>query len=163
MNTIKDLPEYDNNRHTDKYKIFSFSFIKLLKLINFNDCCISKRGLDNYNTTISICNELYFNMDNKKRSKYIIDVIEKYSILLRNLNKEIFINFNEFIRFFLILDYLEFINGVKIEFNSNSIINEVEIETIKNGCFIEIEKNIEYVREYKDGKIIKESKIRGKA
>lgn len=129
----------------------------LSKFIDFNDFVNNKR-LEKNSQTISLPIELYHHINVKEnRSRFLASIVKKYVILLNNLDdKEIFSSLDEFIRFFIRLDYLIFVNDLKCEFNSSNL-NDKD----KNGLVNEIENGVEFLREYDNGKLIKQNEIRG--
>lgn len=129
----------------------------LSKFIDFNDFVNNKR-VERNSQTISLPSELYHHINVKEnRSKFLASIVKKYVILLNNLDdKEIFSSLDEFIRFFIRLDYLIFVNDLKCEFNSSNL-NDKD----KNGLVNEIENGVEFLREYDNGKLIKQNEIRG--
>lgn len=154
----------------DKYKIISISMRTILKTIDFNEFLINKRSLENRNysnssITFALPNEVFHYVNsNQNRTKYIIELIKKYRIFLKNIKNEVFIDFSEFMRFFILLDFIEFKNDIKLEINSS--FKETFLQEniqVKNGYFTEIVNGIEYLIEYQKGKMITKTEIRGNA
>jgi len=157
---IENQEKYDNNRKLDKYIITGISTKQLLKFIDFNDFLIHKRDVSKNSQSIALSNPIYFHITNDfERSQYIVDLIKKYEGLIRNVKDEVFMNFAEFIRFFLFLDYFEYVNNIEITINSKNLVSKMEKPEIKNGIFFEFENNDEFMREFKDGIKINERKI----
>lgn len=148
------------SKNIDKYKVIDIDVKKIQKFIFFDDLIINKRKILNNSLTFSIPLEIYHHLkDLNNRSEYVRNLFEKFKILLRNVNSEIFFNISEMFRFFIYLDYLEYVNDLKIELNSMNL--KKPVLEIKNGLISEIENGIEYLREYENNKIIKENKIKG--
>jgi len=155
----------EKNKNIDKSKIINIGVKKIFKLIDFNQYLINKRNICNNALTFSIPNEMYeYIKDESNRSNYFLNLLKKYEILLKNVDFEVFYSASEFFRFFLYLDYFQFINDLKIEINSiNLRVMKIKNE-IKNGYITEIENGIEYFRFYENGiklneKIIKKQEV----
>jgi hypothetical protein len=148
------------NKNIDKSKTLSIRVKKILKMFDINDFLINKRNFESFNITFTIPNEIYeYIKPQENRTKYVFNLFKKYRLLLKNIEFEIFFNASELFRFVILLDYLEFINDVKISINSTNL-NVLKIKNeVKNGYITEIQDGIEYLRYYVDGKMIKEKKI----
>lgn len=156
------------SNNLDKYRVVCISLKPILNEINFNEFLMNKRVLNvkGNRMTISLPNDLFHFIESQEnRTKYLASLINKYSILLKNVKSELFFDFTEFMRFFLYLEYFQFINDIKIDINSfdfkyKTKIDMRELRVYKDGMITEIENGKEYLREYKDGIIIKENEIK---
>jgi hypothetical protein len=95
--------------------ITSISIKELLKKIDFNEYLVNKRKIKD-SQSISLPNQLYQHIDVSNKSKFVAEIIEKYRLLLTRSEKMIFFTFDDFIRFFLYLDYF-FFNYIYNKYN----------------------------------------------
>lgn len=150
------------SKNLDKYRIIHISLKPFLKEIDFNKYLFNKRK-ECESVSFSIPNELFdFIESQKNRSRYILSLFKKYKILFKNIDFEIFFTFSELVRFFLYLEYFEFMNDVKIEINSIDLI-KMKFDKVKNddknGFVMEIENGKEFFREYENGKIKNQNEV----
>jgi len=148
------------SKNIEKFTTLCISLKPLLKVFDFNNILLNKRKTENNQITFSIPNEIYLFIESQDDlTRYIKNLIKKYKIFLKNIDNEIFFSFPEYVRFFIYLDYFEFMNDVKIEINSRDFIT-LKKNQIKNGVMTEIQDGKEYLREYENGTIIKENEIK---
>nr|QVO51002.1 DNA-directed RNA polymerase subunit beta [Ulva compressa] len=173
---LNNLILKNNYLNIDNYFIFTkFYFYKIkiktilnYKKLNFSNCKILRKGLNNSENNIYLINKFYrivfFQTSNLKKIKYKSSFLNKHfknqfinkNFLVNNYNKTDYLN-NNFKRIFLIIDSNIYVNKysrykpklliekITFKYNSNLVI---KFSKFKNICLIEKGFDLNYLNNF---------------